>query len=157
MKRKSKRVRVMRLWDWKEAKGAIPYLRSILASLREHWLDARSAQITLDRHISDSSPRSTQKLLREKACQDELSRSQDKFDTALEELAQIDAYLLDPVNGVALMPFRMKDDLAWYYIDLFEPEVFAGWRFHDDPLDVCRPIELVQDLSSEKVLEKSAM
>ncbi len=156
MKRKSKHVRVMRLWDWSEAKTAVPYLRSVLISLREHWLEARTAQVALDRHISDSSPRNTGRLLREKACQDDLTRAQDKFDLALEELAQIDVFLLDPVNGLALMPFRNENDLAWYYIDLFEPEVFAGWRFHDDPIEVCRPIELVNHPPLTKSLQKAA-
>ena len=36
---RSKPMRVMRLWSWSEVAKAVPYLRSIVGSLREHWLD----------------------------------------------------------------------------------------------------------------------
>ncbi len=151
MKRKSKHVSVKHLWYWSDAKASAPYLRSILGSLREHWLDARSAQVAFDRHNDDPSPRSTAKLIREKACQDDLASAQDRFDLALEELAAIDVFLLDPVNGLALMPFRKEDDLAWYYVDLFEPEIFAGWRYHDDPIEVCRPLDVAETAPQEQL------
>ncbi len=52
----------------------------------------------------------------------------------------IDVYLLDPVRGVALIPFRKEDDLAWYVFDQFCAGGLSGWRFHNDPLEECRPL-----------------
>ncbi len=34
-------MRALRLWTFDEASRAVPYLRSVLGSLREHWLEAQ--------------------------------------------------------------------------------------------------------------------
>ena len=63
-----------------------------------------------------------------------------RFNDALEELMAIDVYLLDPVKGVALIPFRKEDDLAWYVYDQFDKSGLSGWRYHNDPMEECRPL-----------------
>ena len=35
----------MRMWTHAEAVNAVPYLRAIVRSLREHWLQARQARL----------------------------------------------------------------------------------------------------------------
>ena len=67
--------------------------------------------------------------------------AQAKFDDALVELNAIDVFLLDPVQGLALIPFRKEDDLAWYVFDYFTPRGLIGWRYHHDPIEECRPLE----------------
>ena len=36
---RSRRLRVLHLWTLAELKKAVPYLRSVVSSLREHWLE----------------------------------------------------------------------------------------------------------------------
>jgi hypothetical protein len=52
----------------------------------------------------------------------------------------MDVYCLDPAGGLALIPFRKGDNLAWYVADLFEPDGLRTWRYHHDPLSERRPI-----------------
>jgi hypothetical protein len=51
------------------------------------------------------------------------------FNEALRELEALDVYCLDPAKGLALIPFRQGDDLAWFVFDLFAPQGLDGWRF----------------------------
>ncbi len=62
------------------------------------------------------------------------------FNETLEELMNINVYLLDPIRGLALIPFRKEDDLAWYVFDQFDDHGLSGWRYHNDPLEECRPL-----------------
>ncbi len=52
----------------------------------------------------------------------------------------IDVYLLDPVRGVAFVPFQKEEELAWFVFDLFDCDDLKTWRFHQDPLEMRRPI-----------------
>jgi len=136
---RSKGMRALLLWDRNDAIKAIPYLHSVIGSLREHWLEIRIAQRQLDR-LADR-PATRQHLIEQGARRNELDRAQRRFDDALDELHQVDAYLVDPVCGMAFLPSRMGDDLAWYVFDQFTPSGLIGWRYHDDPIDVCRPLD----------------
>ena len=42
-------MRVIRLWTYGQADKALPYIRSVTTSLRQHWLDARSRKNELER------------------------------------------------------------------------------------------------------------
>ena len=48
---RSKRMRALRLWEWNDVTKAVPYLRSVTGSLREHWLEVLNTkrQLKLDR------------------------------------------------------------------------------------------------------------
>ena len=142
---RTKNMRVLNLWSWSEVAKAVPYLRSIIGSLREHWLDVLNTQRTLDKAAAKHGPAKRQQILDQQTNQDERHRAQTKFDDALEELNKIDVFLLDPVRGLALIPFRKSDDLAWYVFDHFTPRGVIGWRLHNDPIDECRPIETAAD------------
>lgn len=138
---RSKRMRVMNLWSWSDVTKAVPYLRSIIGSLREHWLDVLNVQRTIDKAEAKYGPAKRQEILDMQGHQDDRTRAQAKFDDALQELNQIDVFLVDPVRGLALIPFRKGDELAWYVFDLFTPAGVVGWRLHNDPIEECRPLE----------------
>lgn len=138
---RSKRMRVMHLWTWSEVAKAVPYLHSIIGSLREHWIDVLNVQRNIDKAAAQHGPAKRQHIIDMQAHQDDRHRAQTKFDDALEELNQMEVFLLDPVRGLALIPFRKGDDLAWYVFDHFTPRGVIGWRFHNDPIDECRPLE----------------
>lgn len=147
MKRRERsgRMRVMHLWDWSEATKAVPYLHSVIGSLREHWLEVLTAKRQLDKSSTRKAPAKRQQLVEENMRRDEAQRAQDRFEDALEELNRIDVFLIDPVCGLGLIPFRKEDDLAWYVFDHFAPRGVVGWRYHDDPIEECRPLNLLHD------------
>jgi hypothetical protein len=144
-RKRSGRMQVMRLWDWSEVTKAVPYIRSVIASLREHWLEVLNFQSQLDRSAKRKAPAKRQQLLEKETRQDERRRAQAKFDDALEELNRVDAFLLDPVKGLALIPFRKEDDRAWYVFDHFASRGLIGWRHDNDPIEACRPLSLLHE------------
>jgi hypothetical protein len=145
MKRKPKNRRgrpakILRLWTHIDAEKALPYVRSIMGSLREHWLDvhrAKQHQRRLDR--KSGRPSRAALLEREGATQDSDS-AVDRFDESLGELMALDIYCVDPVEGLALIPFRKGEELAWFVFDLFLPERLETWRLHNDPMEMRRPL-----------------
>src|SRR5262245_61625533 len=110
MKRKRKerrrKIRMIRLWDYPRATKAIPYLRAITGSLREHWLDAQGKRAEVDRlsHLPGRPDRAA--LIAKEVATEEQSKAEERFNDALAELMGIDVYLLDPVRGVAFIPFQ---------------------------------------------------
>lgn len=148
MKRKrerTKEMRVMHLWSWDEVAKAIPYLRSVIGSLREHWVDVLNGQRRIEKADAKHGRAKTQEILAKQGLQDDHERAQSKFEDALQELNQLDVFLLDPIRGLALIPFRKGDDLAWYVFDHFATRGVIGWRLHNDPIDECRPLETAAD------------
>ncbi len=145
-KERSKRMRVLHLWSWSEVARAVSYLRSVTASLREHYLEVLTAQRKLDQTAKDKAPAKRARLIETTRLTDERQRAQTKFDEALAELNRVDVFLLDPVQGLALIPFRKGDDLAWYVFDHFAPGV-VGWRFHADPIEERRELSLLPDVT----------
>ena len=142
----------MRLWDRSEVTRAAPYLRSVIGSLREHWLEVFRAQRQMDLLAKHKAPARRQQILDKETRADERQRAEVQFEEALEELTRVDVLLLDPVRGLALIPFRQADDLAWYIFDHFAPHGVIGWRFHGDPIEECRPLtELKNGVAADVV------
>ena len=144
-KKKSKHMRALRLWSWDEVIKAAPYLRSVIGSVREHWLEVLAAQRRLDQSTQQKSPLKREQIIEHEARSDERQQAQEKFDDALEELNGVEVFLLDPVQGLTLIPFRKGDDLAWYFFDHFSSDGVIGWRYHHDPIEECRPLSLLSD------------
>ncbi len=142
---RSRRMRTMRLWDWSEVTKAVPYLRSVIGSLREHWLEVLNAERQRDRLGKEKAPAKRELLLEIESREDERQRAQTRFEDALEELNRVDVFLLDSVRGLALIPFRKDDDLAWYVFDHFDADGVIGWRYHHDPIEECRPLRTVRE------------
>jgi hypothetical protein len=144
---RSKRMHVMRLWLWSEVVGAIPYLRSIIGSVRDHWLALAFARRELDR-IERLPGRATRsRMIDVQRLQHDREQAQAKFEDAMQELADLDVGLLDPVRGLAHIAFRKQDDLAWYVFDVFAKQGIIGWRYHSDPIELCRPLEPEKEIS----------
>jgi hypothetical protein len=133
-------MRALRLWTYEEAARAVPYLRSVVSSLREHWLEAQRQRRAGELLASRPGRPDRQRLVTGADLNRRQESAETRFNDALEELMAIDVYLLDPVKGVALIPFRKDDDLAWYVFDQFSTRGLSGWRFHNDPIEECRPL-----------------
>ena len=106
-------MRVIRLWTYPQADKALPYIRSVTTSLRQHWLDARSKKQLLERLENKGGRADRDTLLAKHDAQLEHTRAEDAFSEALQELMNMDVFLLDPIRGVALIPFNKENSLAW--------------------------------------------
>jgi len=140
-RRRTKRgtLRAIRLWTYPEAAKALPYLRSITNSLRDYWLALQSRQLDAKR-LSDI-PRPTRRdMIALEETSEDARQAEDKFEDALAELMKQDVFLLDPVQGLALIPFQQGEELAWYVFDTFAENGVTSWRYHKDPLETRRPM-----------------
>ena len=139
-KNTKERYEVVRLWSYDQAKTAMPYLKTIAGSLREHWLDAQGKGLELKR-LNDKPGRADRaQILKLEHLEKDRQSADTKFQESLEELLAMHVFPIDVNQGLALIPFREKEELAWYVFDLFDPEGMKSWRFHNDPLDTRRPL-----------------
>jgi hypothetical protein len=144
MKRKNKRSKrrkeVIRVWTYPQAQKALPYIGSVMRSLREHWLEAQQHDARAMKIDRQPGRPDRQAILDREMAAEESRRAKDRFNEAYHELQQIEVYCLDPNQGVGVIPFVHDDKLAWLIYDLFDGEPLQHWRYHDDPLDLRRPI-----------------
>lgn len=142
---KKRPMRMIRLWTHTEAEKALPYLRSVVGSLREHWLTAQCSKRTAS--LLDARPGASkrERILATQRAREDGDRAEMHFQDALAELSSLDVFLIDPVRGLALIPFRKDEDLAWFIYDQFEQNGLVGWRMHEDPLEQRRPLALLDE------------
>jgi len=127
----------VRLWTHSQALKAVPYVRAILRSLRESWLEAREAQVQLERLDSQGNrDRQTLMMRDEISAQQAIART--RFDEGLDELEAMNIRCIDVVKGIALIPFVRREELAWFVFDLFSSDGLVAWRFDSDPLPIRR-------------------
>ena len=83
-RRRTKRgtLRAIRLWTYPEAAKALPYLRSITNSLRDHWLELQSQHLAA-RRLGEVRKPSRQQRISLAETQNDLSSAENKFETAL--------------------------------------------------------------------------
>ena len=134
------RSQTIQVWTYEQASEIVPYVASIMASLREHRLEAQRHRLTASRLAQQPGRPHRAELIAHDDAIREAHRAEDRFHDALEELHSLDVYCLDPLQGLALIPFAKNDQLAWFVFDLFGGDKLAFWRFHQDPLDTRRPI-----------------
>lgn len=139
-KQKRRRLRMIHLWSYPQAQKAVPYFRSITQSLRDNWIDLQNKRLEVDRLSQRPGKQDRDAILANARAVEERTQAEDRFADALNELMGIDVYLLDPVRGVAFVPFQKEEELAWFVFDLFEEGDLKTWRFHKDPLETRRPI-----------------
>jgi len=142
-------AKTIQVWSYPQAKSAFAYIASVLRSLREHRLEAQQHQLAA-RRLADQPGRPDRKAII--AHQEELQQArlaEDRFQEALEELQNLDIYCLDPVGGLALIPFVQEEQLAWFIFDLFAEDPVQFWRYHSDPLEKRRPLKEIQQGSAD--------
>jgi hypothetical protein len=135
-----RRRQTLQVWSLAQAQAALPYVGSVMRSLREHRLQAQAQQsraVKLARRPGRPGRSTIIALEEAKAA---AAKAHDAFETALHELHALDIYCLDPNQGLALIPFVHDKQLAWYVFDLFEADPPRFWRFHTDPLEKRRPL-----------------
>lgn len=140
----SKSQQTIQVWTLEQARSLLPYLTSIIDSMREARLDNQAhASRAAKLEARPGRPKRDQilEIADEKA---KAQEAEERYKKAQEELQQLDVYCINAVQGLALIPFVNEDQLAWFIFDRFDQEPLRFWRFHLDPVDVKHPIESVQ-------------
>src|SRR5215470_9069299 len=114
MRRQSKPSAALHLWTYEAALRAVPYLRAVVRSVREHWLDLQLARRQIERLDSHPGRPDLRAVIRRAAAVKERDQADVKLEETFDELKVIDVYCLDPAQGLALIPFGKGDELAWY-------------------------------------------
>jgi hypothetical protein len=143
--RKSRRSRnTLRLWTFDQARAVVPYLASIVRSLREHALHIQTVRRRLAT-LEDQPGRPDRRVLISiEECKRDLARAEEENAAALSELESLDVQLLDAVQGQVLVPFVHDDQLAWYIFDLFDSQPIRSWRYQSDPDETRRKLTAAQ-------------
>jgi hypothetical protein len=130
----------IRLWTHEGAVKAVPYLRAVIRSLREQWLRLQFLRREIQRLDSRSGRPDRQARVSRAVALQELDRVEIELDETFDELNAINVACLDPIRGLALIPFGKPKQLAWYVFDVFAPRGLESWRFDDDPPELRRPL-----------------
>ena len=151
-----KAIRI-RLWTHSRTMKAVPYLKAVVRSLRENWLEMRQARQQVKRLESRTNRADRQNLVLSEQVSRDADQAQKHFEESLTELLALDVFCLDPARGLALIPFAHGQALAWFVLDLFSPEGVETWRFHEDPPEVRRPLVELLDPSVAPILPAAAV
>jgi hypothetical protein len=132
------------LWTFEDAQSAVPYLSSIVRSLREHFLEARSLRQQLQTLADRPGRPDRSALIAEQEARRQLARVEQEYQDALDELETLDIQPLDATRGTALVPFVHDEQLAWYIFDLFDSQPIRSWRYQSDPDETRRKLTTAQ-------------
>jgi hypothetical protein len=140
-----KSQRTIRLWTLDRAQQAVPYMTSILQSLREHHLEQAAAERRVQRLDARPGRLDRSALIARDEAVRRAAAARDRFDAALRELDALDVFCLDPVQGEAAVPFQHGERLAWFLLDLFAETPLQAWRYHEDAPGLQRPLAELED------------
>jgi hypothetical protein len=135
-----KRRQTIPVWTHAQALKAIPYLSSIMQTVRDYRIAAKHHHLQAWRLANEPGRLNRTALIAHQEETRDARSANDRFHDALRELHKLGVYCLDPVRGEALVPFAHDQQLAWFVYDMFDPEPLRFWRFHSDPLETRRPI-----------------
>jgi nitroreductase len=139
-----RRRRQIRVWTLEQARAALPYLSSVMRSLREHRLEAVTQHRSAERLANRPGRPDRDALIAQTEATQAAEQADERFHEALAELRALDIHLLDPIAGQALIPFAHDENLAWYVYDAFDPQPLRFWRYHSDSLETRRPIAEIE-------------
>jgi hypothetical protein len=144
-----RRAKTLRAWTYEEACKALPYISSVLRTVRDHRINALQHDRTAQQLARRPGRPNRDDLIAHEEAVASARRANDQFREALVELHALDIYCLDPIAGTAVIPFVHDNQLAWFLFDLFAEQPIRFWRYHTDPLDTQRPLaEALADPSS---------
>ena len=142
----------LQFWTDTKTVRALPYLRAVVHSLREHWLEMQQARQQIRRLDARPGRADRQALLLREEAGREAELATEKFEETLRELMALGVYCRDPAKGLVLIPLHEGDVVAWFEFDLFAPHGQEFSRFHADPLETQRaPVEKLDPGFVDKV------
>jgi hypothetical protein len=134
------RRKTIQVWTYEQARHVLPYVGSIMRTLRENRLQAQQHHLQASRLKNRRGRLDRNNLIAFEEATRCAQEAEARFQDALEELHTLDIYCLDAVRGLALIPFARGEDLAWFIFDLFDNDPLRFWRYHQDTLETRRPI-----------------
>jgi hypothetical protein len=134
-------AREVRFWTHDEARKAVPYLRSVLHSVREHYLEMEAQQGRARKLAGQAGRPDRSTLIAHGEMLRRADEAHSRFLDAVDELEEIDVFCCDPVRGEAIIPFLHGDQPAWFIFDLFAHEPLTDWRYHSDSVEIYRPLQ----------------
>lgn len=137
---KKPRRLVIPIWTFDQAKQALPYITSIMQSLREHRLEARTQQRQAERLVAKYGKPDRRDLITHQETLREAQRAEDRYQDSLHELQELGVYCQNSIRGLALIPFVHEHLLAWFVFDMFADQPLDSWRYHNDPEETRRPL-----------------
>ncbi len=143
--KKAEATIAVRLWTYIGARQAVPYLRSLVGSLREGWLEMRQAQEQVRRIEARSGRADRDSLIQLDETNHDVARAESKLEDVVNEMLTLSAYCVDPGAGLAVIPFLSNGALAWFLFDLFDEEGLVAWRLNSDPLETRRSLSEIED------------
>src|SRR5215831_7435580 len=123
-KETKRRKRTIRVWTLDEATAAVPYIASIVGSLRDHWLDSVAKHQMSDRLESLPGRPDRNLLIAKSEAIREADEADNRYLAARDELTALDIYCIEPTRGEALVGFLKDNQLAWFVFDLFDSKPF---------------------------------
>jgi hypothetical protein len=139
-KKAKQNEQTMRVWTYVQAKQALPFLASVVGSVRDHRIEALRHDLHARRLAKQPGRPDRKALIAHEEALRGARQANDRFQQALDELHDLGIYCLDPIRGEALVPFVREQQLAWFIYELFDQEPFRFWRYHTDALETRRPI-----------------
>jgi hypothetical protein len=130
----------IKVWTHARAQQALPLIASVMQSVREHRLEAQMQHLRAKRLAARPGRPDRETLIRLEETTRAAVEADARFEASLEELLALNVYCLDPIAGLALIPFAHDNQLAWFVFDLFVPHSLGTWRYHEDPLSTRRPV-----------------
>lgn len=134
----------LQVWSLNQARSAIPYLTSVIRSMRDFALQSKSCRHRVVCLARQHGRPTRANLIALQEAERDAREAETRYLDASADLEALDVFTLDPIRGQALIPFVHEEQLAWFVFDLFEPKPLRFWRFQADPDDTRRPITPTQ-------------
>lgn len=145
MKREETSKLVIPIWTFAQSKQAVPFIASIVRSLRENRLETRRHQREAERLAEKPGRPDRHDIIAHQEALRDAQHADARFQDALQELHALGVYCQDPIRGLALIPFVNEHLLAWFVFDLFDAEQLVCWRYHADSEETRRPLNEVRE------------
>jgi hypothetical protein len=144
MKRQSKKteqaVAEFPVWTHEQASRAVPYVAAVMQSIRDLYVRAQGLRHRIRKVDAKPGRPDRHAIIQHETAKLEAERLQEEVVEAAKELAHLNIHCVDPVNGIAMIPFVQQEQLAWLVFNLFDDVKISAWRFHHDPMTVRRPL-----------------
>lgn len=141
------------VWTYDQAVKAVPYLTSVMQTVREYRIESQRHDREARRLAALPGRPDRSAIIAHQDALREAGLADRRFSEAVDELEAMGVYCLEPLRGEALIPFAHGDQLAWFVFDMFDSEPLRHWRYHTDPLETRRPIGQIEvDLRGDSVV-----